>query len=272
MILKPFAWLVEIVVVIILTVIRIVFVYILLIIGLFFLGPLFMYQAMVLHRERTILMEKYISEGVSVDGVVMRRYNTWEIAGGSDGPSHVLVEHAIVKYEYGNDEYLMKLSPLRERVKDSIEPQGMIPIVLLREIPKSGIPAAVCVEEDLSCGHVVLYRTFSFSLGLAVSILWMTMLPIGFLLADEDKPDDDWYDPYFNDDSATSSQNDSPDWRILVAIVLLVGILPIALFFFWKGFRDCLSRNLTCFDLKLINDVEVKKIRSDGRGTRTNAN
>ena len=215
-----------------------------------------MYLAIVNDRESNILHTKYSNEGVSVDGVVMRRYNTWETAGGSDGPSHVLVEHAIVKYEYGNDEYLMKLSPLRERVKDSIEPQDMIPLVLLRENPESGIPA-VCVEDLSSCEHV-LYRIFFFSLGLAVSTLWI-LLPMFFLLADEDEPDDDDWIRLPN----------KADWRILVAIVVLVGVLPNALFFIWKGFRDCLSRNLSCFDLKLFDDVEVKKIRSDGR---TNAN
>ena len=143
-------------------------------------------------------------------------------------------------------EYRMKLSPLREEVKDSIEPQDMIPLVLLRENPESGIPA-VCVEDLTSCGHV-LYRIFFFSLGLAISVTWTFLaciLPINYL---------------------------GYDLTLLIGTIMLVGVLPIAIFFFWEGFRDCLvSLNLTCFDLKLIDNVEVKKIRSN-RGIRTNAN
>ena len=46
----------------------------------------------------------------------------------------------------------------------------------------------------------------------------------------------------YNDDSttSTSSQDSTPDWRILVAIVLLIGVLPNALFFLCKRFRDCI--------------------------------
>jgi len=232
MILKPFAWLVEIVVVIILTAIHTVYC---LIIGVFFVGPLFMYLAIVNARESNILHTKYINEGVSVDGVVMRRYNTWrEAAGGGDGPSHVLVEHAIVKYEYGNDEYLMKLSPLREHVKDSIEPQGMIPIVLLRENPKSGIPEPeVCVA---SIYWSPLSRILLFTFGLAISA--MSSLPCLLL--------------YMLD----------LDWRIIVAIVLLVGTLPIALIFFWKGFRDWLRPTMS---LNSSRGVEVRKLSTAQR-------
>ena len=77
MILKPFAWLFEILVVIILTVFFYGVVFnILLVVDVFFLPILFMYKATVLARESNILEKKYINEGVSADGVVVRRYST----------------------------------------------------------------------------------------------------------------------------------------------------------------------------------------------------
>jgi len=78
---------------------------------------------------------------------------------------------------------------------------------------------------------------------LAISTLWTYWC---FLLTDEDN----WKDPYFDDDAATSSQsqNDKADWGILVAIVLLVGVLPNALFFIWKGFRDVIRSIPATFD------------------------
>ena len=129
--------------------------------------------------------------------------------------------------------------PLTKHVKNSIGPQDTIPIVLLPRDPESGIPE-VCVA---SLAWSPLSRILLFTFGLAISTMW-TIVPVCFLLPDEDDSDNDWgyfSDPYFNSDSATSShQNGKADWRILIAIVLLVGVLPNALFFLCKRFRDCI--------------------------------
>jgi len=193
-------------------------------------------------------MKRYKNEGVNVDGNVERIWSDWEPSrGGSDSPDFILVERALIRYEDGrDDQYRMRIMPLTKHVKNSIGPQDKIPIVLLPREPESGIPE-VCVA---SLYWSPLSRILLFTFGLAISTMW-TILPICFLLADdEDKPYNDWgyfNDPYFNNDSA-SSQNDGPDWRILVAIVLLVGVLPNALFFIWKGFRDSILSIPATFD------------------------
>lgn len=89
-------------------------------------------------------------------------------SGGSDSPDLILVEHARIWYEYGGDQYQMTLSPLRKNAKDSFGPRDTIPIVLLTQSPRSGIPEAYLA--DLSWSP--LCRTLMFSLGIAVSALW----------------------------------------------------------------------------------------------------
>ena len=192
-------------------------------------------------------MEKYKNEGVNVDGNVERIWSDWEPSrGGSDSPDFILVD---IRYEYGDDQYTMIIKPLTKHVKNSIGPQDTIPIVLLPRDPESGIPK-VCVA---SLSWSPLSRI------LRLGNICIADNDTLRFLADEDEPDNDWKDPYFNDDSATSSQVDKADWRTLVSIVLLVGVLPNTLFFIWKGFRD---RILSVFKTKshkeyILDNIQV---------------
>ena len=233
MILKPFACLVQLLVFFAAAAIGTVYFFGIALIIFFFGGELLMYRATVSAKESNMLVEKYKNEGVNVDGNVARIWSDWERGGGgSDSPDFILVERALISYEYEDEQYQMFLCPLREHVKKSIGPQGTIPIVLFPNSPGSGIPEVNVAGLSWS----LLCRSVTFSIGLAVSVLW-TALPCLFLYTD--KSDDEW-GYFYNDDSTTSSQDSTPDWRILVAIVLLIGVLPNALFFLCKRFRDCI--------------------------------
>ena len=248
MIIKPFACLIQLLLFVAISAVATVWFFGITLIIFFFGGELLMYKATYEAKENNKLMKRYKSEGVNVDGNVERIWSDWEHSrGGSDSPDFILVERALIRYEGGrDDQYRMRIMPLTKHVKNSIGPQDTIPIVLLPRDPESGIPE-VCVA---SLSWSPLSRILLFTFGLAISTMW-TILPVCFLLPDEDDSDNDWgyfSDPYFNNDSDTSSQNDKADWRILVAIVLLVGVLPNALFFIWKGFRDCIQSVVAIFD------------------------
>eukprot|EP01083_Nonionella_stella_P108632 316116_1 len=246
MILKPFACLIQLIILFAVSAVSAVFFFGTILIITFFRGELLMYKATYEAKESNMLMKKYKNEGVNVDGNVERIWSDWEYRSGtSDTPStFILVERALISYEYGGDQYKMRIMPLLKYVKD------------LRENPESGIPTVRLPGLSWS----PLSRILLFTFGLAISSLW-TFLPVCFLLADEDKPDDDW-GHYNNEDSTTSSENDN-HWRILVAIALLVGVLPNALFFIWKGFRDRIqSVAATIFETKshkeyILDDIQV---------------
>ena len=230
MILKPFACLIQVLLFIAVSAVYTVCFFGMTLIMFFFGGELLMYQATYAAKESNKLMKRYKNEGVNVDGNVERIWSDWEYcSGGSDSPDFILVERALIRYEYGGggDQYKMRIMPLTKHVKNSIGSQDTIPIVLLPRDPKSGIPE-VCVA---SLAWSPLDRIQMFTFGLAISAFW-TFFVVCFFVADEDKPED----------------NDKADWRILVVIVLLVGVLPNALFFIWKGFRDCIQSVVAIFD------------------------
>ena len=205
MILKPFACLIQLILVVavgyaILIPCMVYFFGMILFIS-FFGGEFLMYNAIYGAKKSNMLKEKYKNEGVTVVGNVERIWSDWEYcSGGSDSPDFILVERALIRYEYEDDQYRMRIMPLTKHVKNSIGPQDMIPIVLLPRDPESGIPET-CVA---SLAWSPLSRILLFTFGLAISTLW-TMLPVCFLMADEDEPDG-----YFRIHTLATTQPQAP--------------------------------------------------------------
>ena len=122
------------------------FVFCVFIVGLFlFGGPALIYHATVGSEKEKKLMHNYLENGMRVDGRVEMQWRTLE-ATSSD--TQAWVDKAIVSYD-GPDgnHYKMKLVPLGEKEKASIVAtpkrcKDIIPIILLEEIPTSGVPAS----------------------------------------------------------------------------------------------------------------------------------
>jgi hypothetical protein len=125
-------------------------------------GPALIYHATVGSEKEKKLTHNYLENGMRVDGRVEMQWRALET---TSSDTQAWVDKAIVSYD-GPDgnRYKMKLVPLGEKEKASIVAtpkrcKDIIPIILLEEIPTSGVPAS-CIDPDSSLsiyGKIALF-------------------------------------------------------------------------------------------------------------------
>ena len=139
-------------------------------------GPALICHATVGSEKEKKLMHNYLENGMRVDGRVEIQWRTLET---TSSDTQAWVDKVIVSYD-GPDgnRYKMKLVPLGEKEKASIvvtpkRCKDIIPIILLEEIPTSGVPAS-CIDPDSSLsiyGKIALFIG-----GCVLSSYWYVIL------------------------------------------------------------------------------------------------